>query len=106
MIWTAVEPQPGRYDDAYLARIERTVDVLHRHGSSASWTSTRTWSSGGRYQGQGFPDWAAIDDGGLNLHVHRQALEVLQVVGKVPWGALPACRWQSFHRARQPGERP
>lgn len=67
VIWTAVEPQPGRYDDAYLARIERTVDLLHRHGI-VSVLDFHQDMVNERYQGQGFPDWAAIDDGGLNLH--------------------------------------
>ena len=32
LIYKAIEPQPGQYDDAYLARIENTVNVLGRHG--------------------------------------------------------------------------
>jgi endoglycosylceramidase len=31
IIYKGVEPQPGRYDDKYLADIERTVDTLARH---------------------------------------------------------------------------
>ena len=30
--WSRVEPEPGRYDDAYLRQVERTVKVLARHG--------------------------------------------------------------------------
>src|SRR5690349_19188615 len=32
VIYTAVEPQPGRYDDGYLAGIAKTVATLGRHG--------------------------------------------------------------------------
>jgi endoglycosylceramidase len=31
-IWEGVEPQPGRYDDAYIARILRLDALLARHG--------------------------------------------------------------------------
>src|SRR5262249_1025927 len=32
IIWTALEPQPGVYDDAYLEQIEQTVALLARRG--------------------------------------------------------------------------
>src|SRR3954451_12637029 len=32
VIYEAVEPRPGVYEDNYLDRIERTVATLHRHG--------------------------------------------------------------------------
>src|SRR6478735_8095083 len=32
IIYKAVEPQPGVYDDAYLAKIAQTAALLERHG--------------------------------------------------------------------------
>jgi endoglycosylceramidase len=62
VIYKAVEPLPGIYDDAYLAQIARTVATLGRH---------HIWSMldfhqdmyNERFQGEGFPDWAVQDDG-------------------------------------------
>ena len=62
LIWRAVEPQPGQYDDAYLARIRRTTQVLARHGI---WTLLDFHQDlyHERFQGEGAPDWAVQDDG-------------------------------------------
>ncbi len=62
VIYAAVEPQPGVYDDAYLDRIERTVDVLGRHGIAVLLDFHQDLYSE-RFQGEGWPDWAVIDDG-------------------------------------------
>ena len=62
LIWKAVEPQPGVYDDAYLARIRRTTKVLARQGI---WTLLDFHQDlyHERFQGEGAPDWAVQDDG-------------------------------------------
>jgi len=62
LIWKAVEPQPGQYDDAYLARIRRTTEVLAAHGI---WTLLDFHQDlfSERFQGEGAPDWAVQDDG-------------------------------------------
>jgi endoglycosylceramidase len=62
VIWKAVEPKPGVYDDRYLRHIADTVRTLAKHG---------VWSLldfhqdlyNERFQGEGAPDWAVQDDG-------------------------------------------
>src|SRR6476646_12280219 len=57
LIWKAVEPQPGEYDDAYLARVRHTTRVLARAGI---WTLLDFHQDlfNERFQGEGEPDWA------------------------------------------------
>jgi endoglycosylceramidase len=62
IIYKAVEPQPGVYDDAYLQRIRDTVDTLARHGI-VSLLDFHQDLYNERFQGEGWPDWAVIDDG-------------------------------------------
>src|SRR5436190_619976 len=62
VIWTAVEPQPGVYDDSYLEQIEQTVAALARK-RIVSLLDFHQDMYNERYQGEGFPDWAVQDDG-------------------------------------------
>ncbi len=62
VIWKAVEPEPGRYDDGYLASIRRTVDLLAAHGV-ASLLDMHQDLYNERFQGEFAPDWAVLDDG-------------------------------------------
>ena len=62
VIWTAVEPQPGVYDDAYLQQIEQTVALLARKGIVSLLDFHQDMYTE-KYQGEGFPDWAVQDDG-------------------------------------------
>lgn len=62
LIWKAVEPQPGQYDDQYLDRIARTVRVLHRHGIVTLLDFHQDLYNE-KFQGEGAPDWAVQDDG-------------------------------------------
>ena len=66
VIWAGVEPQPGRYDDAYLARIKGTVDVLAAQGI-ASLLDFHQDMVNPRFQGNGWPDWAVLDKGAPNV---------------------------------------
>ena len=62
LIWKAVEPEPGEYDDGYLARIRHTTQVLADEGI---WTLLDFHQDlyHERFQGEGAPDWAVQDDG-------------------------------------------
>ena len=62
IIYKAVEPQPGVYDDAYLDRIKATADTLARHGI-VSLLDFHQDMYNERFQGEGWPDWAVMDDG-------------------------------------------
>lgn len=62
VIWKAVEPQPGRYDDAYLNRIEHTARILANHGI-VSLIDMHQDQYNERFEGEGAPDWAVQDDG-------------------------------------------
>ncbi|MEA2429787.1 MAG: endoglycosylceramidase [Thermoleophilaceae bacterium] len=62
LIYKAVEPAPGQYDDAYLRRIENTVNILGRHGI-VSLLDFHQDLYNEKFQGEGWPDWAVQDDG-------------------------------------------
>jgi endoglycosylceramidase len=62
VIYKAVEPEPGVYDDAYLDRIRATVDTLAAHGLVALLDFHQDMYNE-RFQGEGWPDWAVMDDG-------------------------------------------
>src|SRR5258707_11090732 len=63
VIWKAVEPQPGKFNDAYLAHIAQTVKTLAAHGV-LSLLDFHQDMYNERFQGEGAPDWA-VQDGGL-----------------------------------------
>jgi len=62
VIYKALEPMPGVYDEAYLTRIARTVATLARHGI-VSLIDFHQDMYNERFQGEGWPDWAVFDDG-------------------------------------------
>ncbi|WP_158675790.1 cellulase family glycosylhydrolase [Nocardia stercoris] len=62
--WSKVEPNPGEYDDDYLAEIVRTQQVLARHGIYSLVDSHQDGFDERVGAGwDGFPDWAAFPDG-------------------------------------------
>lgn len=63
VIWKALEPTPGHYDNAYIAQIASTVKTLSRHGV-LSLLDFHQDMYNERFQGEGAPDWA-VQDGGL-----------------------------------------
>jgi len=63
VIWAAVEPRPGVYDDAYLDSIADTVHTLAAHGI-VSLLDFHQDLYNEKFQGEGAPAWA-VQDGGL-----------------------------------------
>ncbi|MEO6887126.1 MAG: cellulase family glycosylhydrolase [Jatrophihabitantaceae bacterium] len=62
VIWAAVEPQPGVYDDSYLNSIADTVHTLAAHGI-VSLLDFHQDLYNEKFQGEGAPAWAVIDGG-------------------------------------------
>jgi endoglycosylceramidase len=62
VIWKAVEPRPGVYDDGYLNQIASTVRTLARH-RILSLLDFHQDQYNERFEGEGFPDWSVQDDG-------------------------------------------
>jgi endoglycosylceramidase len=57
VIWKAVEPKPGVYNDRYLRHIGDTVRTLAKHGI-LSLLDFHQDLYNERFQGEGAPDWA------------------------------------------------
>ncbi len=62
VIWKAVEPKPGVYNDHYLRHIAATVRTLAKHGIFSLLDFHQDMYNE-RFQGEGAPDWAVQDDG-------------------------------------------
>ena len=62
VLWQAVEPQPGVYNDDYLSHIAATVATLARYGI-VSLLDFHQDQYNQRFEGEGFPDWSVQDDG-------------------------------------------
>jgi len=62
VLWQAVEPKPGVYDDGYLRHIAATVAMLARHGI-VSLLDFHQDQYNQLFQGEGFPGWSVQDDG-------------------------------------------
>ncbi len=62
VLWQAVEPRPGVYDDGYLRHTAATVATLARYGI-VSLLDFHQDQYNQRFQGEGFPDWSVQDDG-------------------------------------------
>jgi len=61
LIWDGVEPEPGVYDDRYLARIKQQADWAARHGIYVFLDMHQDLYS--LLYGDGAPPWATITDG-------------------------------------------
>jgi len=61
IIWDGVEPEPGKYDDAYLAEMEKLADDAAKHGL---WVFLDMHQDlYGVDYGDGAPQWATLTDG-------------------------------------------
>ncbi|HWU68205.1 MAG TPA: cellulase family glycosylhydrolase [Stenotrophobium sp.] len=80
LIYKAVEPQPGVYDDGYIARIKATADTLARHGI-VSLLDFHQDLYNEKFSGEGFPDWAVEDDGLPNQPQTQFTLDYFLIPG-------------------------
>ncbi|GAA3208861.1 cellulase family glycosylhydrolase [Actinocorallia longicatena] len=62
IVLAALEPEPGEFDDRYLANIERTIDVLGRYGIHTLVDIHQDLLSP-KFKGFGLPDWMIKTDG-------------------------------------------
>jgi endoglycosylceramidase len=62
LIYKGVEPQPGHYNAAYLKRISRTQRQLASQGVFSQLDFHQDLYNE-RFGGEGWPDWAVLDDG-------------------------------------------
>ena len=62
VLWEAVEPEPGVFNDGYLASIKSTVDMLGSDGVVSLLDFHQDMYSQ-EFQGEGEPAWAIDDDG-------------------------------------------
>jgi endoglycosylceramidase len=62
VLWEALEPEPGVFNDAYLASIKATVDMLGSYGIVSLLDFHQDMYSQ-QFQGEGEPAWAIDDDG-------------------------------------------
>lgn len=79
IIWKGLEPRPGRYDERYLASIERTYDLLARNGFAVLLDFHQDMYNE-RFQGEGMPDWAVLADAALLPAVPRAGFPANYVV--------------------------
>jgi endoglycosylceramidase len=62
VIWKGLEPQPGEIDEAYLAQTVATARELAREGIFVLLDFHQDMYNE-RFNGEGMPDWATVDDG-------------------------------------------
>lgn len=62
IVWAAVEPQPGKYDDQYLASVRQRLDWAQQAGLYVILDMHQDLY-GEKYGGDGAPQWACVDNG-------------------------------------------
>ena len=68
VLWAGEEAAAGQPDTRYLDHVEAIVDMLAVHGIAVLLDFHQDMYNE-KYAGQGFPDWATIDDGVPNAPV-------------------------------------
>jgi endoglycosylceramidase len=62
LIYKAVEPQPGKIDHAYVRKVRQTERILAKRGIH-SLVDFHQDLYNEKFSGEGWPDWAVLDDG-------------------------------------------
>ncbi|GFG70665.1 MULTISPECIES: cellulase family glycosylhydrolase [Mycolicibacter] len=68
LIWEAVEPAPGVYNDAYLAQIKETADILQAHGIHVFLDMHQDMYSS-VFTAEGAPPWAVETGDAFNNQI-------------------------------------
>lgn len=86
--WAAVEPEPGDFNEAYLASIEQTVQTLANNGIYTILDMHQDGYSS-VFGGDGAPSWATETDGLPNLdELGFPATEFVDPAESAAWGAF------------------
>lgn len=67
LIWAAIEPEPGRYDEAYLRRIDQRIAWAKANGLVVLLDMHQDLWGENVPGGDGAPGWATLDDGQPHL---------------------------------------
>jgi endoglycosylceramidase len=67
IIWDGVEPEPGHYDDEYLAGVDKRIQWAKENGIYVILDMHQDLFSA-KFGGDGAPDWAILDDGKPHIH--------------------------------------
>ena len=67
IFWDGVEPEPGQYNDAYLAEVDKRIAWAKEHGIYVILDMHQDLYCH-QFGGDGAPKWATLDDGLPHLH--------------------------------------
>ncbi len=87
VIWAGVEPQPGVFNEAYLASIDQTVQILANHGIVTILDMHQDLYSS-TFGGEGAPAWATQTGGQPNFQVGFPYTYVLNPAENHAWNAF------------------
>jgi len=62
IFWDGVEPEPGRYDDEYIAGVDKRIQWAKENGIYVLLDMHQDLF-GAKFGGDGAPDWATLDEG-------------------------------------------